>query len=112
MYRKQKPTETTIRTNFSVEGESIETKMQRIMTANEPITDGAEMIYTERKNGVDPACDPRTDKFVIAVESMEKVHQTKQGLIKKKMEDREAKKIAEEARKNMKTEGENNPGDN
>lgn len=112
MYRKQQPSKTTIHTNFSVEGETIEVKMQRIMTANEPITDGAEMVYTERKDGVNPACDPRTDKFVIAVDSMEKVHQTKQGLIQKKIDDKEAKKIADEAKKNMKTEGETSAGDN
>ena len=38
-------------------GESIETKVKRITENNEPITDGAPIIYTNRDDGVLPACN-------------------------------------------------------
>lgn len=115
LYIKTKPNKTTINVNKSVEGESIELKIRRITLNREPITDGAELVYTERKNGVDPATDVRTDKWAIAVDAMETVHQTKQGLIKEKMktpEIKEQERIAKEAAKNMKSEGENSPKNN
>ena len=37
------------------EGEYIEEKVRRITENNEPIEDGAPIIYTERKDGVNPA---------------------------------------------------------
>ena len=36
------------------EGESIEEKVQKLIENNEPITDGAPIIYTEKKDGVLP----------------------------------------------------------
>ena len=47
--------------NQSYEGESIESKVERIVTNNEPISDGAPLIYTDRKEGVLPQYDIRTD---------------------------------------------------
>ena len=39
-----------IKTNYEFqEGESIETKVKRITENNEPITDGAPIIYTNRE---------------------------------------------------------------
>lgn len=43
------------------------------MQQNEPIKDGAPIIHTERKDGVLPEHDIRTDRFEIAVEAMDKV---------------------------------------
>lgn len=57
----------------TVEGETIETKMDRITTNKEPIKDGAPRIYTERKDGVVAAYNIRTDRFEIAAEAMDKV---------------------------------------
>ena len=54
-------------------GISIERKVEKITESKEPITDGAPLIYTERKEGVIPAYDVRTDRFEIAVEAMGKV---------------------------------------
>ena len=54
----------------AVEGESIETKMERITTNREPIKDGAPIIFTERKDGVKPEYDIRTDRFEIAIDAM------------------------------------------
>ena len=62
-----------INRNESVVGISIERKVEKITESKEPITDGAPLIYTERKEGVIPAYDVRTDRFEIAVEAMGKV---------------------------------------
>ena len=55
----------------TVEGEIIEKKMQRIMDEKSPIDDSAPIIYTEKKNGINPAHDVRTDRFDLALEAME-----------------------------------------
>lgn len=55
-----------------IEGERIEEKVARLFEENQPINDGAPLIYTERKDGVLPAYDIRTDRFAIAQEAMEK----------------------------------------
>ena len=43
------------------EREYIEEKVRRITENGEPIKDGAPIIYTERKDGVNPAFNIRTD---------------------------------------------------
>ena len=59
------------------EGETIETKVVRVTENNEPITDGAPIIYTEKKDGVLPEYDVRTDRWDIAVNAMDKVNKAK-----------------------------------
>ena len=44
------------------------------MNNKEPITDGAPIIYTERKDGVLPEYDIRTDRWDIAIDAMDKVN--------------------------------------
>lgn len=51
-------------------GESIEQKMFRVTTTNEPIENVAPLMYTERKDGVLPETDFRTDRMAIAQEAM------------------------------------------
>lgn len=70
---------TLIKRNVSMEGETIEMKIERIVNQKEPITDGAPLIYTERKDGVKPAYDIRTDRFEIAIDAMNTVHAAKQA---------------------------------
>ena len=65
-----------IKTNYEYqEGESIETKVKRITENNEPITDGAPIIYTNRDDGVLPAYNIRTDRWDIAQQAMDAVNQ-------------------------------------
>lgn len=64
---------TDIELNESVEGESIEVKVQRIVENNEPISDGAPIIFTDRRDGVLPAYDIRTDRFDLAIGGMDYV---------------------------------------
>ena len=59
------------------EGESIEAKVERITQTNEPISDGAPIIFTEKKDGVRPEYDIRTDKWDLAQSAMDKVNGTK-----------------------------------
>lgn len=67
---------TTLEVNDSVEGETIETKIERIVENNEPISDGAPLIWTDRKDGVLPAYDIRTDRFDLAIDAMNAVSKT------------------------------------
>lgn len=65
-----------IRTNYEYQlGESIETKVKRITENNEPITDGAPIIYTSREDGVLPAYNIRTDRWDVAQAAMDAVNQ-------------------------------------
>ena len=64
------------KTNYEYQdGESIESKVRRITENNEPITDGAPIIYTNREDGVLPAYNIRTDRWDIAQEAMNAVNQ-------------------------------------
>lgn len=76
MYKKTKPTASLISKSDILEGETIEMKINRIVNNGEPITDGAPQIFTERKNGVMPEYNPRTDKWDLAIDAMDKVHKT------------------------------------
>lgn len=73
MLKKKIREKTQINRNISVEGETIEMKIVRIMNNNEPIGDGAPLVYTERKDGVMAEYDPRTDRFDVAIEAMDAV---------------------------------------
>ena len=65
-----------IKTNYEYQlGESIENKVRRITENNEPITDGAPIIYSKREDGVLPAYNIRTDRWDIAQEAMDAVNQ-------------------------------------
>lgn len=64
------------KTNYEYqEGESIENKVCRITENNEPITDGAPIIYTNRDDGVLPAYNIRTDRWEVAQAAMDAVNQ-------------------------------------
>lgn len=87
MFRKQIKSKTSFAINKSVEGETIEQKIERIVNNNEPIKDGAPIIYQERSKGVEPGYDIRTDRFEIAVDAMDKIDKAS----KAKREERQMK---------------------
>ena len=68
---------TRLRVNKGIEGQTIETRVENIVQNKEPINDGSPIIYTERKNGVLPAYDVRTDRFELAVEAMGQIAKSK-----------------------------------
>lgn len=59
-------------------GESIEEKVNRLVNNKEPIEDTAPLIYTERKDGVRPEFDIRTDKWDIALSAMMEVNNARE----------------------------------
>ena len=65
-----------LQVNDCVEGERIETMIERITELNEPIKDGAPLIYTDRKEGVLPEYDIRTDRWEVAIDGMDIVTKT------------------------------------
>lgn len=67
-------TQITVRTER--EGESLEQQLRRMTKEGEPIEGGAHVEYNERKLGVLPQYDIRTDRFEIARQAMDKVAAT------------------------------------
>lgn len=55
------------------EGLNIETKVARMVSNEEPITDSVPLFYGSAKDGVRPEYNVRTDRFQIAMEAHEKI---------------------------------------
>ena len=72
MYKYNVAKPTKLRINQSVEGETIEMKMRRIVDNKEPISDGAPLIYGA-KGVIMAGHDIRTDRFEIAVEATDAI---------------------------------------
>ena len=88
--RKAKFDKTRIICNESVEGKSIEKELEKIMTQGVGIDNSAPLTYTERKDGVLPQYNIRTDRFEIAQNAMDKVSGTYKAMREERI------KIAEE----------------
>lgn len=91
MYKQNVINATTIKRNTSVEGEPLEAKIERIVHNNEPIKDGAPKIYTDRKDGVMKDYNPRTDKWEVAIDAMDKVAEAKRNKRQELLTEREQK---------------------
>jgi hypothetical protein len=72
-------------------GETLIKKIQRILDENEPLTDGAPMIYTPKQAGVRDDCNIRTDKWVLAMDAMDRVNNYKLNEYLKKGEGEKTK---------------------
>lgn len=59
------------------EGETIETKIKRIVENKEPISDTSPIIYTNRDDGVIAGFNIRTDRFDVALSAMDSVNRAK-----------------------------------
>lgn len=66
-----------ITTNIVTESESLEQQMRRARDNKEPIKATAKITYNDRKDGVLPQHDIRTDRFMIAMMATDKIHATK-----------------------------------
>lgn len=73
-YLREKALNTTINVNVSVVGERLEERVHRMLYNQEPIGDGAPLIYTDRRKGVLAEHDIRTDRFEIALDAIDNVH--------------------------------------
>lgn len=58
-------------------GESLEEMLRRMRNSKEPIQANAKINYTERKDGVLPQYDIRSDRFEYAMNAANRVHATK-----------------------------------
>lgn len=74
-YRKINTNRTSIKTwkERSYEGESIERQIERLLTSGEKIESISPLLYTDRKDGVLPETNIRTDKMEIARKAMGEV---------------------------------------
>lgn len=59
--------------NESVEGKSIEEKMRETTLNGQPIESAAPLLYTDKKDGVLPQYDIRTDRWDIALQTTDKI---------------------------------------
>lgn len=67
--------ETSLKVNQSESGERLEEKLEKVLENGEPIKAVAERIYTDRKDGVLPHLNIRTDRWDIAQEMALKANQ-------------------------------------
>lgn len=92
-YQKAVYSKSQLKSVEKFEGEPLAWKVERIITSKEPITDGAETIYTDRKDGVKAGYNIRTDRFEVAAEAMDKVQASIQAKRDEKGEKKSAKVI-------------------
>lgn len=70
MYTKRKAKPGTLKGVKSYKGETIEEKVRRMVNNKEPIKDTGPLNYTERKDGVLPQYNIRTDRMELALDAM------------------------------------------
>lgn len=65
-----------IQTDLTLEGQSLEEMLRKMVAGKEPIQATAKIGYSERKDGVLAEYDIRTDRFELAMLASDKVHAT------------------------------------
>lgn len=98
MYKVKVKGNTTLDVNNSDVGQPIEEKIAIMLNNGEPISEGADLNYTERKEGVVNGFNPRTDRWEVATDAMDVANRSKLAKRTAKMQ------IVE----NEPTEGQNN----
>jgi len=88
---------TSLEVNELKEGESIEQKVERLMNNDGGIKDTAPIIYTDRKMGVVPEYNIRSDRFDLAVDAMDKISQARLARRKNAYKDREVTKVTKKS---------------
>ena len=87
------------------EGTSMEEFLRKALNGNEPVQATAKMTYNDRKDGVLPQHDIRTDRFELAMMATDKIHAT-QAAARHKADFPEMEKSAVEAAKKGEAAGE------
>lgn len=80
---------TVIRRNESAVGEPLHISLQRKMENKEKMGTTMPLIYTDRKDGVRPEYDMRTDRFDVAIDATTKIDKS----WKARRDDRHKEKI-------------------
>lgn len=80
--------------NLTYEAEPREVKLRKIISGESSnMEDGVfPTIYTEKKDGVRPEYDIRTDRFEVAIEAMDKINQSTAEQIAKSKGETESEK--------------------
>lgn len=80
--------------NLTYQAEPREVKLRKIISGEaNNMEDGVfPIIYTEKKDGVQPEFDIRTDRFEIAIDAMDKINQSTANQIAKSRGETEAVK--------------------
>lgn len=80
--------------NLTYQAEPREVKLRKIISGeSNDMEDGVfPTIYTEKKNGVQPEYDIRTDRFEVAIDAMDKINQSAANQIAKNKGETEAVK--------------------
>lgn len=116
MYKIPKQVKTSIESNDSVEGETIEIRLERLLNNGDEVIESKELIYTRPEDGVVASFNIRHDHWDDAIEQAsimaEKRNeldaaklQKRTEILKKKAE--EDKYLRDQANKGL-TEGKNN----
>jgi len=110
MYKIPTYEKTQIDTTINnMDGETIEQKVTRLVQNKEPIKDGSPIIYTDRKEGVNPAYHVRTDRWEIAIDALDRLTKSKQAkrddLYKKDKEEGKETKVIDIDGKTESTHG-------
>lgn len=77
---------TPISVNMTEVGETIEEKLRKVLQNKEKIGQEFQLIYTNRKDGVLPEYNIRTDRFEVAQEARSKLNKYEQDKIAKNEE--------------------------
>ena len=75
-YGMKFPSSRIIRNNCTVEALSIEEEMLKAKEGKEPLKATAKVTYNDRRDGVLPQHDIRTDRFDVALQQTTKVHKS------------------------------------
>lgn len=80
--------------NLTYQAEPREVKLRKIISGEaSSMEDGVfPTIYTEKKDGVHPECDIRTDRFEVAIDAIDKINQSAASQIAKSSGETEAVK--------------------
>jgi len=76
MYKINNYSNTSFNINESVEGQTLEQKIEQIINNKEQIKDGSPLIFTEKSEGVKAGYNIRTDRFEIAVDAIDKMQKS------------------------------------
>ena len=90
MYKVPKFKKSSIIRITEEKGDLLQTKIKRLLKNKENL-DEAPLIYTEKKDGVQPQYNIRTDKWEIAIDAMDKLNTIRHA----KSENRRAGKVVE-----------------
>lgn len=84
MKKTKRPKFGIYRKNNAVEGEPIEHQIRRMVDNGEDLESNKSkpIIYTDRKDGVIAAYDPRADKWDIALDGVDKINKSRDAKAK------------------------------